>query len=143
MTSSDRARVGCAGVVVLDVQRGMVVIVKKRGRDDPWAFGFPKGRLDRGESPAAAAVRELKEETGLGADDVALLEPLCHVDEQLRSTCRYFIGTASSAHVTPSSGDDVDEDLDWARWLSYTDAEAVLPPQHARVLLESRRATCP
>ncbi|MGI8901245.1 MAG: NUDIX domain-containing protein [Nocardioides sp.] len=50
-----------AGAVVL--RHGQQVLLVHRPRSDDWAF--PKGKLDPGEQPAAAAVREGAEETGL------------------------------------------------------------------------------
>ena len=50
-----------AGVVVFGP--GRTVLLVHRPKYDDWSF--PKGKLDRGERAAAAAVREVEEETGL------------------------------------------------------------------------------
>jgi 8-oxo-dGTP pyrophosphatase MutT (NUDIX family)/phosphohistidine phosphatase SixA len=52
--------VRAAGAVVL--RKGRVVLVHRPAYDD---WSFPKGKLDRGETTVAAAVREVMEETGL------------------------------------------------------------------------------
>ncbi|WP_151084240.1 NUDIX hydrolase [Nocardioides cynanchi] len=49
-----------AGAVVL--RKGRVLLVHRPAYDD---WSFPKGKLDPGERPAVAAVREVGEETGL------------------------------------------------------------------------------
>lgn len=53
-------------------QAGRVLAVRKRGTD---RFMLPGGKLEPGESAAAAAVREVREEIGLEVTDV---EPLGH-----------------------------------------------------------------
>ena len=50
-----------AGAVVFG--RGRTVLLVHRPRYDDWSF--PKGKLDPGEHPVTAAVREVAEETGL------------------------------------------------------------------------------
>ena len=50
-----------AGVVVF--RPGREVLLVHRPKYDDWSF--PKGKLDRGEHPTAAAVREVMEETGV------------------------------------------------------------------------------
>src|SRR3954454_21895720 len=50
-----------AGAVVL--RKGPQVLLVHRPKYDDWSF--PKGKLDRGEHVAGAAVREVAEETGL------------------------------------------------------------------------------
>ena len=52
--------VRAAGAVVL--RKGRVLLVHRPAYDD---WSFPKGKLDRGETAVAAAVREVEEETGL------------------------------------------------------------------------------
>ena len=59
-TTSSPGDVPAAGAVVL--RNGRVLLVHRPAYDD---WSFPKGKLDRGERPAVAAVREVGEETGL------------------------------------------------------------------------------
>ena len=55
-----------AGGIVL-VDKKILIVKNKKGdsSDDleSW-WGYPKGHLEEGESPSAAAVREVNEETG-------------------------------------------------------------------------------
>jgi 8-oxo-dGTP pyrophosphatase MutT (NUDIX family) len=53
------------------------VLLVHRPRYDDWSL--PKGHLDDGERPMAAAVREVLEETGLVAEPVRKLEPIKYV----------------------------------------------------------------
>jgi len=66
---------GVVGVVVDD--RGRVLLLDHSYRNEsPWAL--PGGWLRRGEQPAEALVRELREEVGLEVTDVTLLD--VHLD---------------------------------------------------------------
>ena len=65
-----------AGAVVLGTDGCLVL---RRAGTDEWIF--PKGHLERGERAADAAVREVREETGL---DIRLLGPI--------GTTRYAFG---------------------------------------------------
>jgi len=56
------------GVLAL-VVRGDRVLLVQRGREpDRGKWGFPGGLIELGETVAAAALRELREETGLAAE---------------------------------------------------------------------------
>ena len=62
------------GAAILCVQDGKVILV----RQYRYAYGeelleIPAGKLNRGEDPLAAAVREFEEETGLKAEKMTLL----------------------------------------------------------------------
>lgn len=61
-----------AGAVLFDA-RGRVWIGRRAGTPPPWQWQFPQGGIDPGETPEAAGLRELCEETGLSRDRV---EPL-------------------------------------------------------------------
>lgn len=56
-----------AGGLVFDDQ-GNVVITARPSFKGETLWGFPKGIVEEGEAPEAAAVREVKEETGLDAE---------------------------------------------------------------------------
>ena len=66
MTRPEKARQEAGGVVLLDGQ----VVLHRTAKDN---LNFPKGRIERGETPEQAAVREVREETGLVAEPT---EPL-------------------------------------------------------------------
>jgi 8-oxo-dGTP diphosphatase len=54
-----------AAAVVVDGDRVLVIRRSKTERFLPCVWGVPCGKLDSGESPPEAALRELREETGL------------------------------------------------------------------------------
>ena len=55
-----------AGGLVIDA-RGRIALVRQRNRRGRWHWTLPKGRIDRGETVEAAALREVYEESGLRA----------------------------------------------------------------------------
>lgn len=64
------------GILALTVKDGRVLLVQ-RGRDpNRGLWGFPGGLVETGESLAGAAVRELREETGIVAEAGPVLEVL-------------------------------------------------------------------
>ena len=67
---------------------GEIAIVEQRGKGKSraWRWTLPKGRIDLGESPAMAALREVYEETGLRA---RIVRPL-GVHEGPRHFTHYF-----------------------------------------------------
>jgi 8-oxo-dGTP pyrophosphatase MutT (NUDIX family) len=50
-----------------------IVLASRRRRDGSLAWGLAKGLVERGEDPAATAVREVREETGIEAEIVESL----------------------------------------------------------------------
>jgi 8-oxo-(d)GTP phosphatase len=137
--------VRAAGAVVL--RKGRVLLVHRPAYDD-WAF--PKGKLDRGEAPQAAAVREVLEETGLR---VRLGVPLARQSYPTGSRTKvvdYWVGRVVgdddvSCYLVNSEIDEVAwVDLDKARWqLTYprdqrTLREAVATGKPTRALVVLR-----
>jgi NADH pyrophosphatase NudC (nudix superfamily) len=58
-----------AGLVELD---GQVILIQNKGWPESW-FGLVTGFLERGETPEAAVLRELKEELSLDGEVVRLI----------------------------------------------------------------------
>lgn len=67
------------GLVLFNAD-GLVWVGRRNGADDPWRWQFPQGGIDPGETPQAAGLRELFEETGIKADQV---EEIGRIDDWL------------------------------------------------------------
>ena len=64
----------CVGVVLVNAS-GLIWAGQRLDSPSP-AWQMPQGGIDDGEKPRAAALRELWEETGIGADDVMALDKM-------------------------------------------------------------------
>jgi tRNA nucleotidyltransferase (CCA-adding enzyme) len=100
------------------------------GRNKIW--GFPKGHLEQGETEKDAAVREIREETGIG--DLCFLEGFREEEVYPAVSNRgpyngttiekhsiYFLCETTAADIRV----DNDEIVDY-RWLSRSDGEKLL-----------------
>lgn len=110
--SPDRVRVPAAGAVVVD-DDGRVLLVQRGHEPERGRWTVPGGRLEEGESAAEAAVREVREETGL---DVEVHEELWSlvkpVDDKLDYEIRDFRARVVGGELRP--GDDAPD----ARWFA-------------------------
>lgn len=64
MTSADGPLVPCVGGVVLD-DAGRLLLIRRGHAPSAGLWSVPGGRVEPGETPAAAVEREVLEETGL------------------------------------------------------------------------------
>ncbi|MEU2349267.1 NUDIX domain-containing protein [Modestobacter sp. NPDC049651] len=98
-----------------------------RPRYDDWSL--PKGKLDDGEHPLSAAVREVDEETGLqvvvGRRSVQTRYPT----RQGPKRVDYWVMQAVGGSFTPN--DEVDE----LRWLPLEAASALVTHEHDRAVI--------
>ena len=128
-----------AGAVVFRrTERGVRLLVLRAYRN----WDFPKGRVEPGESEFEAAKREVAEEAGLAALDFPFGEEYCEtLPYALGKVARYYLAetdeTAIELPVSPELGRP--EHHEW-RWVSFDEAEELLPPRLARVLDWARRA---
>ena len=110
-------------------------------RDSYQNWGFPKGHLEHGEQPAAAALREVREETGLAALD--LRAPVDTIDWHFRfrgrlihKVCHFFLMEAGEAATKPQRA----EGITACRWARYDDASKLLSYENARGVLARAHA---
>jgi 8-oxo-dGTP pyrophosphatase MutT (NUDIX family) len=111
------ARFEKAAVVVPLAERpeGLAVLLELRSpalRQSPGEVSFPGGRLETGESPWEAALRELEEELGIETGRVRLLGPL-PVHMRRRGELVYPFVCALDGNVALRTGQEVAE----AFWL--------------------------
>ncbi len=100
--------IGAAGGVVKNGKDEVLMIFRRNNWD------LPKGKIDDGESPEAAAVREIQEETGL--NDVKLGDFICftyHTYEMkgkriLKKTWWYTMTTPEMT-LTPQTSEDIEQ----------------------------------
>ncbi len=124
-----------AGAVVFG--RGRTVLLVHRPRYDDWSF--PKGKLDPGEHPVTAAVREVEEETGLRVRLGAPLPSLRYRNGGDRmKTVHYWTGRAVDGEDV--SGYVPNDEIDAVEWVDRDEAERRLTYPHDRETLQRARA---
>lgn len=114
MGKFDRAPVDRAAGGV--VSRGGEILVVHRPRYDDWSL--PKGHVERGESWAEAARREVLEETGVPVDVTGGPIPVSYMlDGDTAKVVVFFPMRVQSPHggdvVVDADGDEVDAALWW------------------------------
>ncbi|UVY85264.1 NUDIX hydrolase [Brachybacterium sp. NBEC-018] len=114
---------------------GVEVMLVHRPRYDDWSV--PKGKLDKGETFPAAAVREVAEETGYR---VRLHRPLPAsvylLPDGRTKIVQYWTATVR-AKVAP--GPENPREIDEVRWVDLDEATALLTRQSDVVTVESLR----
>jgi 8-oxo-dGTP diphosphatase len=123
-------QVQAAGGVVVRAD-GRVALIH-RPRYDDWSL--PKGKLERDESFATGALREVEEETGIRARIVEELAPTRYKDRKGRDKIvRWYRMDFDGEPLAFVPNDEVDE----LRWLTPGEARDVLTYAHDRSLVET------
>jgi 8-oxo-dGTP pyrophosphatase MutT (NUDIX family) len=131
--SSERS----AGGVVVRGEQALVIVPCRRAADGSRVLGLPKGHIDPGETSLQAAVREVREETGVEA------EPVLELGE-VRYWYRRRGGPVPKSVVfylmRYCSGDteDHDDEVEEVRWMALSEACAALTYEGEREM--ARRA---
>lgn len=126
-----------AGGVVLDhagpdAQAALIGRIDRRGR---LLWSLPKGHLETGESPEAAAVREVAEETGITGEVVA---PLGTIDfwfvadgQRVHKTVHHFLLIRTAGELS-----DADIEVSEVAWVPLDEATERLAYADERALVE-------
>ncbi len=103
-----------AVMMVPVTQEGDLLLVSEYAAGtERYELGFPKGLIDPGETPQQAAVRELKEEIGFGAQKLTVLKQVILAPSYFSSKMTLFI--AEDLYPEKQEGDEP-EPLDVIRW---------------------------
>jgi 8-oxo-dGTP diphosphatase len=122
------------GVVYRRNSAGIDIALIYRTRHDDWSL--PKGHIEEGESREQAALREIKEETGL---DARILHPLGEATyfyrrrngELVRKTVYHYLMEALTADLGKPNWEVTE-----ARWVPITEAQALLSYEKDREIVE-------
>jgi 8-oxo-dGTP pyrophosphatase MutT (NUDIX family) len=120
-----RANAG-AGAVVLDEDKRVLLIWRHRFITDTWGWEIPIGGILPGEEPAAAAAREVEEETGWRPGP---LRPLVFTQPTPGiSDSQHTIFRADSAtHIGPPEDGFESERVEW---VPLTEARRLIDKRH-------------
>lgn len=101
------------------------IIIKKRGRswdvllvrDMNDVYTFPKGKIEKGETPETAALREIAEETGLRKIDIAkrltAVRYMYNRNGLIAKTVQYFLCVATGREPIRTLKEEGIHDAKW------------------------------
>jgi 8-oxo-dGTP pyrophosphatase MutT (NUDIX family) len=114
-----------AGGVVVRDGHCVVIVPTRRAADGAKVLALPKGHPDDGETAADAAVREVREETGVRAD---LVDKLGDVRYWYMRGGRRVAKVVSFFLLAYREGtlDDHDHEVEHARWMPLAEAARAL-----------------
>lgn len=136
--------ISAGGIVYREENGGLDVLVTQSSAHDGWIF--PKGHLEHGETASAAALREVKEETGVDARIVERVGAIRYVfrarGRQVAKTAQFYL-----MEYVGGSANDASPEVHAVLWvpeervtstLSFANEAALWAK--ARGLLRQRRA---
>lgn len=104
------------GVVVNDAGEVVVIVPTRRAADGSKVLALPKGHPDKDESALEAALREVREETGLQAELVEKLGDVHYVYQRkgrrIAKVVAFYLLRYTSGRV-----EDHDHEVEVARWM--------------------------
>lgn len=135
---SQSSEYSAGGVVYRRNGAGTDIAVIYRTRHDDWSL--PKGHIEAGESREQAALREIKEETGL---DARILHPLGEAvyffrkkgGDLVRKTVYHYLMEALTTNLGKPNWEVTE-----ARWVPITEAQGLLSYEKDKEILAKAMA---
>ena len=116
------------GLVVRRHNGSLQIVLVHRPVQQDWSF--PKGKLDAGETFELAALREVREETGMACRILRFIGHTDYLDRKGRpKAVAYWVMAAETGFFTPN------EEVDELRWLTLESATGMLSYPHDRELV--------
>ncbi|HUS60682.1 MAG TPA: NUDIX hydrolase [Acidimicrobiales bacterium] len=101
-----------AGMVIADPGRGVLLMWRHRFITDSWGWEIPAGKVDDGETPIHAAVREAEEETGWRphrAEPLIVFHPMNGLSDQ---SFHVFVAPGAE-HIGEPTDASESERIEW------------------------------
>jgi 8-oxo-dGTP diphosphatase len=117
-----------------EVGKDLMVAIIHRGRYQDWSF--PKGKVDSGETLAEAAVREIKEETGLKVKLGVPLSTVSYPIDKGKTKVVHYWAAKVTDKALANSKFKPDEEVSEVIWVNAGQAFAKLSYKHDRELLQ-------
>lgn len=109
--------------IAVVIREGQVLLVRRANPPNQNRWGFPGGKIEMGEATQTAAIRELKEETGVTAEALRFLETVdVFITDDQGQTQQHYVLIAVLCrwlHGEALAADDAAE----ARWFPIDDLE--------------------
>lgn len=109
--------------VIVENADGEVLLLKRADDDDlePSKLGFAGGKIEEGETPEEAALRELKEETGLDLESVELVESITNDDGTVSHYYKAELPEGQEVEIS-----DEHQDVVWMPKEELSEAEDII-----------------
>ena len=131
MKKNSSKTIRAAGGIVMGAvpNSGKIAVVRRRRYGGE--VGLPKGKLDKGESEAEAALREVEEETGLRAKLLRAVGETTYTVDGRPKTVAYFMMEAADGAAKPKDTGEVEA----VEWLTPREAMDTLTHDDDRELV--------
>ena len=111
------------GVGVVCLKDDQVLLVKRAKPPITWQWSIPGGGQELGETTREAALRELKEETGVDAELIGLIDVIDTVREDEEGRLQFHYTLVDFAAIWTSGEPLADDDVSDAQWVHLSDLE--------------------
>jgi 8-oxo-dGTP pyrophosphatase MutT (NUDIX family) len=138
--SSKAREVSAGGVVVRDGQV-LVIVPTRRAADGSQVLALPKGHLDKGETVLEAAIREVREETGVTVELIRELGEVRYWYMRERRSVAKSVHFFLFGYVSGDPADHDDEVVE-ARWMGLAEAQIALSYAGERQMVTRALAIC-
>ncbi len=142
MTGTSTSEFSAGGVVVdlaAEPPRCVVIVPTRRAADGAKVVALPKGHPDGDESPETAALREVREETGLEAAVIGDLGDVSYFYQRsgrrIAKVVRFFL-----MEWTGGSPEDHDHEVEVVRWVELEEAADTLTYAGEREMVQRARS---
>lgn len=128
-----KSEISAGGIVICQIHQTWYVLILK-DMNSTWTF--PKGLIEKGETPEEAATREIAEEVGItGLRLLSPLSPIQYIYQRngkINKTVYYFVFVSKKrAHLTVQKEEGIHE----AKWLPIDDAVSEIGYRQTNVAL--------